>query len=72
MQQAWIDFARNGSPEGERLPSWHRYEPRRRATMILGRDCSVDEAPLEAERGLLESWSGGMAARERIAATPRG
>ena len=26
--------------------------------MILGRECEAREAPLEAERRLLESWSG--------------
>lgn len=58
LQHAWISFARNGDPGHERLPAWLPYDPARRTTMILGRACAAREAPLEAERRLLESWSG--------------
>ncbi len=58
MQRAWIGFARDGNPGHERLPSWPAYEPRHRPTMVLGRRCSLDHAPLEAERRLLEDWAG--------------
>jgi para-nitrobenzyl esterase len=57
MQHAWTCFAREGHPGNERLPTWKRYEQRQRATMVLGRTCSLDQAPLEAERQLLESWA---------------
>jgi para-nitrobenzyl esterase len=57
IQHAWIQFARDGAPGHERLPPWPEYERGRRGTMIFGRDCVLDEAPLEAERRLLESWS---------------
>jgi para-nitrobenzyl esterase len=57
MQHAWIRFAREGEPGHERLPGWETYDAYTRATMILGRQCGVDHAPLEAERSLLESWS---------------
>ena len=57
MQRAWIRFARDGTPGHRRLPAWPAYEPERRATMILGRECALDDAPLEAERRLLERWS---------------
>jgi para-nitrobenzyl esterase len=57
MQQAWIHFAREGDPGHLRLPEWPHYEPERRSTMIFGRDCSCDDAPLDAERRLLERWS---------------
>ncbi|HKJ23964.1 MAG TPA: carboxylesterase/lipase family protein, partial [Myxococcota bacterium] len=36
MQDAWIAFARDGSPSAEGLPAWDAYEASRRATMILG------------------------------------
>jgi para-nitrobenzyl esterase len=69
MQLAWIGFARDGNPGHERLPSWPIYEPRRRPTMVLGRRCSLDHAPLEAERQLLEDWAGEPSGP---AATPAG
>jgi hypothetical protein len=37
--------------------AWPPFEPARRATMILGRECTLDDAPVEAERQLLERWS---------------
>ncbi len=56
MQYAWIRFAREGDPGHERLPLWAPYDPQRRATMVLGRRCALDDAPLEDERELLASW----------------
>jgi para-nitrobenzyl esterase len=51
MQESWLAFARSGSPGA----AWPAYEPPRRATMILGRECGVEEAPAEAERRLWET-----------------
>lgn len=73
MQHSWIRFARDGEPGHERLPAWPAYEPTRRATMILGRECALDDAPLEPERLLLERWSAREpddADRERVARDP--
>jgi len=56
MQHAWIRFAREGTPVQERLPDWAPYEPFRRSTMMLGRDCGMEDAPLDGELRLLESW----------------
>jgi para-nitrobenzyl esterase len=44
MQDGWIAFARSGDP------GWPAYDPARRATMLLGRECGVEDAPGEAER----------------------
>jgi para-nitrobenzyl esterase len=57
MQHAWIRFAREGRPGHERLPAWPGYDAKRRETMVLGRKCTLDSAPLEAERRLLDLWS---------------
>lgn len=56
IQQAWIQFVRSGDPGHERLPHWPGYDAETRATMVLGRRCYIDHAPLDAERQLLESW----------------
>jgi para-nitrobenzyl esterase len=50
MQDAWIAFARSGHPAHEGLPDWPAYDTARRATMVLGRGCAVEELPFEDER----------------------
>jgi para-nitrobenzyl esterase len=55
MQDAWIAFARVGDPSHAGLPGWPRYEPTRRATMLLGRECGVVEAPYDEERAFWET-----------------
>jgi para-nitrobenzyl esterase len=57
MQFAWISFARTGNPGHERLPEWKPYDVDSRATMLLGRDCHAERAPLEQERKLWERWT---------------
>jgi para-nitrobenzyl esterase len=50
MQGAWLAFARGQLPGHPELPDWPAYEAERRATMILGPECSVALAPAECER----------------------
>jgi para-nitrobenzyl esterase len=50
MQDAWIAFARGGDPATPELGAWPRYEAGRRATMLLGGECGVEDAPFERER----------------------
>ncbi|HYC22912.1 MAG TPA: carboxylesterase/lipase family protein [Candidatus Bathyarchaeia archaeon] len=50
IQDAWTAFARDGDPSHAGLGQWPAYEPGRRATMVLGRDCHLADAPLEDER----------------------
>lgn len=58
IQSAWIQFARTGDPSHQGLPSWAGFEPRHRATMVLGARCELAEAPLDPDRELLARWSG--------------
>ncbi len=46
---AWLAFARTGDPSTDSLP-WPSFEAKRRSTMILDRQCRVEELPAEAER----------------------
>jgi len=49
MQDAWLAFARTGDPSCESVGKWPVYG-KNRATMILGKNCRVEEAPFEDER----------------------
>jgi para-nitrobenzyl esterase len=49
MQDAWIAFARNGDPSCARLGRWPQYGEKRE-TMILGKNCYIENAPFDEER----------------------
>ncbi len=51
MLDAWLGFAR---PAAAGLPGWPGYDGERRATMVLGERCRVEDAPMEAERAVWE------------------
>jgi len=53
MQDAWTAFARTGDPSCENIGKWPVYG-KNRATMMLGKECRVEEAPYEAERSAWE------------------
>ena len=50
MQDAWIAFARTGSPRTTHLPDWVPYTAARRSTMLLDTSCRAVDAPFETER----------------------
>ena len=50
VMDAWLAFAKTGSPAHEGLPVWPAYDSSRRATMLLGPECLVVDGPMEAER----------------------
>jgi para-nitrobenzyl esterase len=52
VQGSWIGFARGGTPDHA---AWPAYEAKRRATMLLGRECGVEDGPAEDERRLWET-----------------
>jgi para-nitrobenzyl esterase len=52
---AWLAFARSGSPAHADLPAWPRYETGRRATMEFGPTCRLLEDPGADER---KAWEG--------------
>ncbi|HME52180.1 MAG TPA: carboxylesterase/lipase family protein [Candidatus Lokiarchaeia archaeon] len=49
MMDAWISFARTGSP------GWPGYDVENRATMVFGEQCEVVNAPFDKERAV---WNG--------------
>jgi para-nitrobenzyl esterase len=52
---AWLAFAAEGDPGHADLGDWPGYEPSRRATMVLGPACGVEDDPLGDER---RAWEG--------------
>jgi para-nitrobenzyl esterase len=51
---AWLAFARSGDPSTDAL-HWPPFDVERRSTMVLDRECRVEELPQEAER---RCWQG--------------
>ncbi|HUS83009.1 MAG TPA: carboxylesterase/lipase family protein [Dehalococcoidia bacterium] len=51
---AWVAFARNGDPSTDSLP-WPQFDAAGRKTMVLDRECRVEERPHEDER---RCWDG--------------
>jgi para-nitrobenzyl esterase len=45
MSQAWIDFARYGSPNHDGLPHWPAFTPEKRETMLFDCPCVVVDDP---------------------------
>jgi len=54
---AWIAFARSGDPSHPGLPGgcFEPYDPQRRSTLVLDRECGVELDPGSAER---RAWEG--------------
>jgi para-nitrobenzyl esterase len=61
MLDAWVHFARDGAPGHDDLPSWPRYDSFGRATMRLGRNPRVEEAPLDEQRRFWAGFGGASA-----------
>lgn len=55
IQDAWLAFARTGDPGCESIGPWPSYCDGR-ATMILDRNCRVEEAPYEEERSAWDTF----------------
>ena len=54
ISDAWVAFARTGSPDHPGLPAWPPYRPDTRATMVFDSVCRVEHDPLGAER---QAWA---------------
>ncbi len=55
IQDAWVAFARTGDPSCESIGRWEPYGTRR-ATMILGKSCRLENAPYEEERSIWDTF----------------
>lgn len=50
IQDSWLAFARTGDPSNDSVGKLDPYEPERRCTLVLGRECGARSAPYDAER----------------------
>jgi para-nitrobenzyl esterase len=55
MSEMWATFARTGHPRAKGQPSWPRYTPQQRATMMIDTQCRVEMNPFGPELAL---WDG--------------
>jgi para-nitrobenzyl esterase len=55
MQDAWFAFAETGDPSCELLGKWESYGDSR-ATMLLDRECRLENAPYEEERAIWDTF----------------
>jgi para-nitrobenzyl esterase len=58
MSAFWTSLARHGHPAARDLPSWPRYDLKRRSTMLIDVRCQVVEDPDHAIRELWQSLRG--------------
>lgn len=50
ISDAWIAFARTGSPSTPKLPTWPVYEAQDRYTMVLNNDSHAERDPIREQR----------------------
>jgi para-nitrobenzyl esterase len=55
IQDAWVAFARTGTPGHPGLGDWPAYDRAQRRTMVLDGQCRVESAPREPERAFWET-----------------
>ena len=55
VSEAWIQFARNGSPNHKELPNWPAYNTQNRATMVFDNNCEIVNDPRSEERKYWQS-----------------
>jgi para-nitrobenzyl esterase len=58
MSSVWAAFARNGRPDHASIPAWPQYDPAVRATLMLDRQCRIENDPRGEERRLWQDITG--------------
>ena len=58
MSGLWAAFARTGKPDHPSLPAWPAYDADKRATLILDKQCRIENDPRGPERQLWQEITG--------------
>lgn len=53
MMSAFYNFAKSGDPNNELIPQWNKYDANDRATMVMGKEWSMQNDPRQAQREAL-------------------
>jgi para-nitrobenzyl esterase len=56
LQGYWVNFARNGDPNGPGLPKWPKFQPGKVTVMALGKDNKAIAVPLEWRLKVLDDY----------------
>jgi carboxylesterase type B len=56
MSDAWVSFARDGTPAARELPDWPAFDAGERATMVFDRECRLEKDPGAEIRAIWESF----------------
>ena len=55
VMDAWISFARSGTPAHDGIGPWAPYDTHDRITMVFDLECGAQPAPFEEERTVWQS-----------------
>jgi para-nitrobenzyl esterase len=58
MSSVWATFARNGTPQHTSIPDWPPYDRGARATLILDKECRIENDPRGEGRQLWQDITG--------------
>ncbi len=58
MSSVWAAFARNGTPRHASIPPWPTYDRDARATLILDKECRIENDPCGESRRLWQEITG--------------
>jgi para-nitrobenzyl esterase len=67
MSEAWAEFARTGDPSTRSLGTWTPYDAESRPTMILDRECRIENDPRGKFRELMLAFGSQQFAEREIA-----
>ncbi len=66
MAQSWANFARTGNPSGERIGQWTPYNSKTRPTMILDKECRMENDPRGEQREIMLSFGSQQYAKREV------
>ncbi len=58
MSSVWATFARTGQPDHASIPTWPVYDAVNRATLVLDKECRIENDPRGEERRLWQQITG--------------
>ena len=58
MSSLWANFARTGRPDHREVPHWPAYDAQSRATLVLDKECRIENDPRGEERRLWQHITG--------------